>query len=79
MEEVPPVVKLMPVYEYAEFYVLRGGFLSRFEIGHPSWVISVDVLIELLEVAEKGARRRPDYHIRFAGMQQFPRLATVRL
>ena len=78
MEKMPSLVKLMPVYEYAELNMLRGCLLPRFEVRHPSWIISMNVLVDLLEIAKEGAWRGSDHNIRFAGMKQFPRLPSMR-
>ena len=78
MEKMSALVKLMPIYEYAKLNMLRGGLLPRFEVGHPSWIVSMYVLINLLEVTEKGAWRGSNHYIRFAGMQQFPSLPSMR-
>ena len=68
MKKMSALIKLMPVNEYAKLNVFRSGLLPRFEIGHPSWIVSMYVFINLLKIAEEGAWRGSYHDVRLAGM-----------
>ena len=68
MEKMSALVKLVPVNEYAKVNVFRSGLLPRFEVGHPSWIVSMYMFINLLKIAKEGAGRGSYHDVRLAGM-----------
>ena len=52
VDEVPPIPELVAVQRHAELDVLRRLSLSVVELPQPSWIFSMYVLVEFLQVTK---------------------------